>query len=198
MLEEKVKQLIGPERYKRTQKRKGYRNGYYRRVLLTNYGDAEGLQVPRVIGLQVESDVFECYQHQATSIEAAIGCLFFSGVSRTQAAEKAWPATFPSPFCQSPAGTKAWPKSCVIMTLAYQSGSPFIPPTSSNAHLENSAKRAPRGPLNLFPILETAQTVFSKPPPKLEPEPCLQNFHNQVGITLSDIFIIYRINVLLD
>jgi len=81
LLEEKVKQLIGAERYERTQERRGYRNGYYRRDLLTKYGNVEGIQVPRVIGLPVEYDVFERYQRRATSIDAAIGCLFLNGIS---------------------------------------------------------------------------------------------------------------------
>ena len=81
LLEEKVKQLIGAERYERTQERRGYRNGYYRRDLLTKYGNVEGIHVPRVIGLPVEYDVFARYQRRATSIEAAIGCLFLNGIS---------------------------------------------------------------------------------------------------------------------
>jgi len=81
LLKEKVKQLIGAERYERTQERRGYRNGYYRRDLLTKYGNVEGIQVPRVIGLPVEYDVFERYQRRATSIDAAIGCLFLNGIS---------------------------------------------------------------------------------------------------------------------
>jgi len=81
LLEEKVKQLIGAERYERTQERRGYRNGYYRRDLLTKYGNVEDIQVPRVIGLPVEYDVFTRYQRRATSIDAAIGCLFLNGIS---------------------------------------------------------------------------------------------------------------------
>ena len=73
--------MIGAERYERTQERRGYRNGYYRRDLLTKYGNVEGIQVPRVIGLPVEYDVFERYQRRATSIDAAIGCLFLNGIS---------------------------------------------------------------------------------------------------------------------
>jgi putative transposase len=81
LLEEKVKQLIGAERYERTEERNGYRNGYYQRDLLTNYGNVEGIQVPRVTGLPVEHDVFNRYQRRATSIDAAIGCLFLNGIS---------------------------------------------------------------------------------------------------------------------
>ena len=81
LLEEKVKQLIRAERYERTQKRKGYRKGYYRRDLLTKYGNVEGIQVPRVIGLPVEYDVFARYRRRAASIDAAIGCLFLNGIS---------------------------------------------------------------------------------------------------------------------
>lgn len=81
LLEKKVEQLIRAERYERTEERKGYRNGYYQRDLLTKYGNIEGIQVPRVTGLPVEHDVFDRYQRRATSIDAAIGCLFINGIS---------------------------------------------------------------------------------------------------------------------
>ncbi len=81
LLEEKVKQFISAERYERTEKRTGYRNGYYQRDLLTKYGNVEGIQVPRVTGSPVEHDVFDHYQRRATSIDAAIGCLFLNGIS---------------------------------------------------------------------------------------------------------------------
>ncbi|RLC08193.1 MAG: hypothetical protein DRH43_10485 [Deltaproteobacteria bacterium] len=81
LLEEKIKQVLGADRYERTSERTGYRNGYYERDLLTRYGLVEALQVPRVTGLTVEHDVFDRYQQRATSIDAAIGCLFLNGIS---------------------------------------------------------------------------------------------------------------------
>jgi len=39
------------------------------------------LQVPRIRELSVEHDVFDRYQKRATSIDAAIGCLFLNGIS---------------------------------------------------------------------------------------------------------------------
>jgi transposase-like protein len=84
LLEEKIKQVLGADRYERTSARVGYRNGYYERDLLTRYGLVEALQVPRVTGLTVEHDVFDRYQQRVTSIDAAIGCLFSNGISRSQ------------------------------------------------------------------------------------------------------------------
>jgi len=81
LLEQKVKEAVGAARYERTSERSGYRNGYYQRDLLTKYGNIEGLQVPRVTGLPVEHDLFDRYQRRATSIDAAIGCLFLNGIS---------------------------------------------------------------------------------------------------------------------
>jgi len=81
LLEEKVRQLIGAKRYERTKGRNGYRNGYYRRGLSTKYGNLEDIQVPRVTGLSIEHDVFDRYQRRATSVDAAIGCLFLNGIS---------------------------------------------------------------------------------------------------------------------
>jgi len=43
-----------PKRYERTQKRKGHRNGYYRRDLSTKYGNVEDIQVPHVKRSQQE------------------------------------------------------------------------------------------------------------------------------------------------
>jgi len=81
LLEEKVKQVLSADRYERTDDRVGYRNGYYGRDLLTRYGLVSDLQVPRIRELSVEHDVFDRYQKRATSIDAAIGCLFLNGIS---------------------------------------------------------------------------------------------------------------------
>jgi len=81
LLEEKVKQVLSADRYERTDDRVGYRNGYYERDLLTRYGLVSDLKVPRIRGLSVEHDVFDRYQQRATSIDAAIGCLFLNGIS---------------------------------------------------------------------------------------------------------------------
>jgi len=81
LLEEKIKQVLSADRYERTADRIGYRNGYYKRDLLTRYGLVEDLRVPRVTGVTVEHDVFDRYQQRSTSIDAAIGCLFLNGIS---------------------------------------------------------------------------------------------------------------------
>jgi len=85
-----------PKRYERTQKRKGYRNGYYRRDLLTKYGNVEDIQVPRVIGLPVEYDVFARYRRRAASREAAIGWSVSQRHLHPQAAQ-ALPGIFSAP-----------------------------------------------------------------------------------------------------
>jgi len=81
LLEEKVHQVLGADRYERTSDRRGYRNGSYGRNLMTRYGMIEGLNVPRITGAVVEHDVFDRYQQRSTRVDAAIGCLFLNGIS---------------------------------------------------------------------------------------------------------------------
>ena len=60
---------LGCERYKRTEKRKGYRNGYYSRDLLSSYGWIEGLSVPRLREGRYETEVFERYRRRQRCID---------------------------------------------------------------------------------------------------------------------------------
>lgn len=55
---------VGCSRYKRSQRRRGYRNGSYVRDLLTSYGWIEGLAVPRVREGGMESEVLERYRRR--------------------------------------------------------------------------------------------------------------------------------------
>lgn len=48
LLKVEVKEVVQADHYERTKKRKGYRNGYYERDLVTSFGFIEALKVPRV------------------------------------------------------------------------------------------------------------------------------------------------------
>lgn len=60
---------LGCKRYKRTEKRRGYRNGYYSRDLLTSYGWIEGLSVPRLREGSYETGVFKRYRRRQRCID---------------------------------------------------------------------------------------------------------------------------------
>ena len=64
-----------------TPTRKGERNGYYRRNLLTPAGKIERLEVPRDREGEFVTEVFERYKRMTGSIEEAILEMYLSGVS---------------------------------------------------------------------------------------------------------------------
>ena len=55
---------VGCGRYRRSQRRRGYRNGSHERDLLTRYGWIEDLRVPRVREGGIESEVLERYRRR--------------------------------------------------------------------------------------------------------------------------------------
>jgi transposase-like protein len=65
----------------RTEERRGYRNGYYERDLVTGIGKLEAVQVPRDRAGGFETKVFEQYQGNDTAVNAAITEMFLKGVS---------------------------------------------------------------------------------------------------------------------
>ncbi|MDI6841159.1 MAG: IS256 family transposase [bacterium] len=67
--------------YERGKSRKGYRNGKYKRTLLTKYGPLLDLSVPRVRKGEIEFKVLEKYKRRAPDIDTSIGELFISGIS---------------------------------------------------------------------------------------------------------------------
>lgn len=81
LLEEELTSKVGAERYERTGKRQGYRNGHYPRELLTKYGLIEDIQVPRMDQGGMEFNVFDRYERRRRDVDAALGQLFLNGVS---------------------------------------------------------------------------------------------------------------------
>jgi putative transposase len=80
-LKEELSDKIGAERYERNQKRKGYRNGYYTRSLLSKFGLIDHIQVPRMNEGGMQFSVFDRYEQRRRDVDAAIGRLFLNGVS---------------------------------------------------------------------------------------------------------------------
>jgi putative transposase len=72
---------VGCGRYRRTGRRRGYRNGSYERDLLTSYGWIEGLKVPRVREGGMESEVFERYRRRQRALDRVLLEAFLLGHS---------------------------------------------------------------------------------------------------------------------
>ena len=72
---------VGCSRYKRSQERRGYRNGSYVRDLLTSYGWIEGLAVPRVREGGISSEVLERYRRRQRQVDRVLLEAFLLGHS---------------------------------------------------------------------------------------------------------------------
>ena len=81
LLKEELSDKVGAQRYERTKRRRGYRNGHYRRDLLTRFGRIEKIEVPRMEPGGMEFSVFDRYERRRRDVDCAIGRLFLNGVS---------------------------------------------------------------------------------------------------------------------
>lgn len=80
-LEEEMVTLLGASRYRRTEARRGYRNGFYERDLATQIGIVTAIRVPRARGLDGERAVFDRYQRRQGEVDRLIRDTFLRGVS---------------------------------------------------------------------------------------------------------------------
>ena len=78
--------FINAGRYQRSPKRRGHRNGYRRRSLLTSVGVLD-LKVPRDREGKYRPDLFARYQRVDGSLEATIRAMFLRGVSTRKVGE---------------------------------------------------------------------------------------------------------------
>lgn len=83
-LEEEMVVLLGASRYRRTETRSGYRNGFYSRDLATQVGIVKGIRVPRARGLHADHGAFERYQRRQAEVDRLIRETFLKGVSTRQ------------------------------------------------------------------------------------------------------------------
>jgi len=72
---------VGCSRYKRSRRRRGYRNGSRERDLLTSYGWIEDLRVPRVREGGIESEVLERYRRRQRVLDRVLLEAFLLGHS---------------------------------------------------------------------------------------------------------------------
>ena len=73
--------VLGARCYGRTSARRGYRNGFRTRALMTGAGMIPRLVVPRARGVLYEPSVLAAYQRRAQEIEAAIRQMDFEGLA---------------------------------------------------------------------------------------------------------------------
>ena len=78
---EEIEQCVGAAWGECTEERKGYRNGYYTRDLVTKNGRIEDLSVPRDREGQFHTQVFERYQRYEPEVAETITEMFVSGTS---------------------------------------------------------------------------------------------------------------------
>lgn len=86
-LEEELMVLLGAARYRRTEQRKGYRNGFYERDLATQIGIVRAIRVPRPRGMAFEPKTLERYRRRRKQVDRAAREMFLAGVSTRRVGE---------------------------------------------------------------------------------------------------------------
>jgi putative transposase len=89
VMHEELDALIGVGWGESNPKRKGYRNGYYQRDLVTTSGRIEDLNVPRDREGQFHSQVFERYRRYEPPVAQGLTEMFVAGVSTHKVGEVA-------------------------------------------------------------------------------------------------------------
>jgi transposase-like protein len=80
ILEAEMDEALGAEKNERTEKRRGYRSGYYQRTLITRVGKPE-LRVPQDRQGHFRTEVFERYQRSEKALVGALAEMYVQGVS---------------------------------------------------------------------------------------------------------------------
>jgi transposase-like protein len=86
-LEEEMAVLLEAGRYRRTETRKGRRNGFYQRDLVTQYGIVSAIRVPRARSGGVERSLFSAYKRRQAQVDLLIRDIFLAGVSTRRVGE---------------------------------------------------------------------------------------------------------------
>jgi putative transposase len=74
-LEAEMTEAVGAAKSERTERRLGYRSGYYERSLVTRVGTLE-LRVPQDRGGRFSTELFECYQRSEKALVAALAEMY--------------------------------------------------------------------------------------------------------------------------
>ena len=85
-LEEELLEELQASRYRRSELRKGYRNGYYERGLYTRFGVIKALRIPRARE-SYPSKVLPRYQRRQEEVNQMVRDMFLAGVSTRRVGE---------------------------------------------------------------------------------------------------------------
>jgi len=94
-MEVQVQDLVGSGYWKHNPNRAGYRNGHYRRGLLTSYGYLSMINVPRIRSGGIEFKILNKYQRRAKDIDRMILEMFLCGVATRRVEEVLTPLLGP-------------------------------------------------------------------------------------------------------
>lgn len=86
-MEEEILEQLRVERYRRDKLRRGYRNGYRYRSLLTEFGLLDEVRVPRDREGSYQPSVFERYQRRQERVNRLVREMFLLGVSTRKVQE---------------------------------------------------------------------------------------------------------------
>jgi putative transposase len=87
VLEEEMTQLLGAARFRRTELRHGYRNGFYQRDLATQLGIVTAIRVPRARNGPLKHSAFSRYQRRQQQVNDVIREVFLAGISTRRVGE---------------------------------------------------------------------------------------------------------------
>lgn len=86
-MQEELVMYTGREWNQKLNEKIDYRNGYYYRDLLTNYGNLRQLRIPRLRRTKVKTKVFKNYQRRVEAVDRALKDVFLAGVSTRRVGE---------------------------------------------------------------------------------------------------------------
>jgi transposase-like protein len=84
-MHEELTTYLRAERYVHRPDRGGYRNGRYRRALITTWGTIPDLEIPRARHGGFRPSVLQRYQQRTPQVDALIRAVFLGGISTRQA-----------------------------------------------------------------------------------------------------------------
>ena len=80
LLDKEAEELVNAQKYERSNDRRGYRSGHYKRNFQTTAGEVE-LKVPKLKGVPFETAIIERYRRRESSVEEALIEMYLAGVS---------------------------------------------------------------------------------------------------------------------
>ena len=86
-MQEEILEQLWVDRYRRDKLRRGYRNGYRYRSLLTEFGLLEEIKVPRDREGRYRTEIFERYQRRQERVNNMVREMFLMGVSTRKVQE---------------------------------------------------------------------------------------------------------------